>query len=306
MRLKTIMPLACIGVLVFCATGCSKSDEMEVDYSMPIRLSAQGEISTANTRAVSDFPNKEIYIRGVFAKTENDYTSANWGTNKDNCYIIDAAAEPATEAGETYTFNWVIPQYWHLPGTHVVGEDDFKFLTFFAYSPATNDRFSLTKTEGDYKDIKFDMNLPALDAENKHIMQDVLSTYQVAKADRAKNTVHLGKFCHALSQVSLKLELVNVSPNIYLKELSVTLTKSGSFLHDGWLSDAGEVNAKKDPIYTYSTTSTPTDTVKYVYPITDAQLSKHATLSLYSGISDSGTSFFVLPNDPVALLTLIL
>ena len=314
MRLKATMPLACLGVLLFCATGCNKSEEVEVDYSMPIRLSAQGEINTVNTRAASDFPNDKIYIRGVFSNSEEVgtcYEKTNWSKQKDNCYIIDASAKAIKVENGTYTFNWDVPQYWPLPGTHMIDNKDYYFLNFFSYSPATKTgTFDLTELGTNNDSIKFNMTLPALTTVNsknyKQDMPDILYTYQGAKATRSQNKVHLGEFCHALSQVSLQVNLSDVSPNIYLKELSITLTKNGWFTHDGWLSENAEVDATtKDPKYTYGT-----NTIKYSYPLTsDTELKLDTVaggkLYLNSGMSKDGYAFLVLPYDAKALVTLI-
>ena len=311
MKFKFFMPFACLCGLMTVATGCNNNDEVDL-LSTPIRLSAFTEDEGgAKTRAVSDFPNSQkIYIKGAFAPAENNWTAADrvkvdWTNDKDHLYIMDAEATATGEVSGTFSFTWTTPQYWPLPGTKVKDNVDYKFLSFFAYSPEVDEtNFTLT-TEADTDKLKFNLTLTELNGtSNVQTMPDVLYTYQGATADRARNTVNLGKFCHALSQVQVVLNTTNVSPNVFIKELSIRLSKSGSFIHDGWLSEDTEVNTTTfDPIYTHSDKN---NTITY-YKYNDAdETLGGATKAIFlnSGMASTGTPFLVLPNDPNALVTL--
>lgn len=184
-----------LGVTLAMLTGCNDNDDggsADIDRQI-LALSAGIQSETAGTRAGStNFPND-----GVIAVTAAYYAGAgttDWTSYSD---IQNARAETDQDlgSGATYTFAWDTPRYWPFDGRELV---------FIAYSPqavagsgvelmdATNLRLTLKE---DMPDVMY-ASVNATAADNPYSKADQGTNY---------NTVNLGEFRHALSQVSVRV-----------------------------------------------------------------------------------------------------
>ncbi|MCC8089001.1 MAG: fimbrillin family protein [Rikenellaceae bacterium] len=290
-----IIIACCAGILAGCNSELDevstpeRNGEEESAENSAILLSAPAG-TEYGTKALGDFPNS-----GRIAVTAAYYNggSVNWLSYAD---IQNTPATANQISGNYYEFTWDDVKYWPF--------DDSE-LVFMAYSPLA---------DGSAVKMGYDPTVLQLTLQND--MPDVLyasgneTAETVPYRKSTTDTVRLGEFRHALSQVTVIVQPgENMNPAVQVASLALTTAKRNATL-DLFGGDSGLTVDYQDDSFTYTLVSsaqnfdtTPISETVLVYPstedyatvsirLTDGQFSLNASYdisdfeNIVSGIND--------------------